>query len=154
MLKKVEFTGILQCKIAPGEVEDPRLKTLIEQLPEEAKVIDGLHVTLVHQHYLKPMKRSIELTANFEPQTGSMWPPFIPEVDLGERIHIVERGKKKAWIVLMRNQFEWRAYVNRCMAMLGLPTNPEPYRVYHITLANLTGKPFDSVGDVDVSDFA
>ena len=39
-----------------------------------------------------------------------------------------------------------RVYVGKVMELLGSQNvNPEPERVFHISLANLTGKPEDSV---------
>ena len=39
-----------------------------------------------------------------------------------------------------------RDYVGQLMELLGNEnTNPEPDRVFHISLANLTGNPHDSV---------
>ena len=50
------------------------------------------------------------------------------------------------WAVRLTNQEEMREYVKNIMKMLGSPnTNPEPERVFHITLGNLTGNPHDSV---------
>jgi len=39
-----------------------------------------------------------------------------------------------------------RAYVRSVMELLGSNnTNPEPERVFHVSVANLTGNPHDSV---------
>ena len=60
---------------------------------------------------------------------------------------IVERsdGEKKSWAVFLQNQDEMREYVNHIMEQLGGESNPEPERRFHISLANLTGNPTDSV---------
>ena len=42
-----------------------------------------------------------------------------------------------------------RSYVNQVMEMVGGEPNPEPNRRFHITLANLTGNPGDSVALVE-----
>ena len=53
---------------------------------------------------------------------------------------------KKSWAVELENQDEMRKYVAEFMELLGdTNINPEPERKFHISLANLTGNPQDSV---------
>ena len=69
-------------------------------------------------------------------------PPIVLEDDIWERQSL----DKKSWAVRLVNQEEMREYVKNIMEMLGSKnTNPEPERVFHVSLANLTGNPHDSV---------
>jgi hypothetical protein len=48
-------------------------------------------------------------------------------------------------VVWLENQDKMKDYVNQIMEMVGGPMDPEPGRRFHISLANLTGNPGDSV---------
>lgn len=149
MIRTLELTGILQCRILL-EKRDLQFEALFKQLPDEAEMVDELHITLAHQKIITPAQISNSEWRLIRPELSDR----LPLVEFGTLVHAINRGKKRSWIVLLENQMEWRRFVNKCMTVLGLILNPEPYRIYHITLANLTGSPFDSVGDIDVSDFA
>ena len=51
-----------------------------------------------------------------------------------------EKGGKKSWYVKMKHQQDWGDYT-----MDLLQGNPDPGRIFHISLANLTGNKMDSV---------
>jgi len=134
----VTLTKILKCS-----VEAALCKPLLSSLPPEAKPLadDKMHITLVHQMFTNGISQNLGF-------------PQPPPIMLGTKIHKISRDKRTSWIVLLSNQGEWRRYVNTVCYIHGLPPGPEPYRVYHVSIANLTGSPYDSVGDVDVSDLA
>ena len=74
--------------------------------------------------------------------------PEAPEPMLDEEkgILVKETNDKKSWAIELENQDEMREYVTGLMELLGdANTDPEPERKFHITLANLTGNPQDSV---------
>tara|TARA_A100001515_G_scaffold112847_1_gene94029 strand:+ start:223 stop:672 length:450 start_codon:yes stop_codon:yes gene_type:complete len=131
-----EYSGIL--KIKPDARILSELEAMQSMLPEEAVRIspEDFHVTLVHQSILKPFAdemKNIEL-------------PVAPPVVLDEEVFERTSPGKKSWAVRLVNQEEMREYVKNIMEMLGSQnTNPEPERVFHVSLANLTGNPHDSV---------
>tara|TARA_R110000824_G_scaffold170468_2_gene347860 strand:+ start:84 stop:533 length:450 start_codon:yes stop_codon:yes gene_type:complete len=132
----VKYSGIL--KINPTPLVISELEALQVILPEEAIRLPkkALHITLIHQSVLSPFKKQIK---NME---FPMPPPIILEDEIWRR----ESPGKISWAVRLENQDEMREYVEQIMEMLESPnTDPEPERVFHISLANLTGNPKDSV---------
>jgi len=139
--EEVKFSGILKLVLDPQIIS--QAKSLIETLPPEAVPLgnDRLHVTLVHQSVLKPFKKQLKALAN----AGEL--PLEPPVKLGrnweERVD--EEQGRKSWVVWVENQADLVDYVNQIMKRIGGPPNPEPDRRFHVSLANLTGDPGDSV---------
>tara|TARA_R110000824_G_scaffold82445_2_gene206684 strand:+ start:1452 stop:1910 length:459 start_codon:yes stop_codon:yes gene_type:complete len=128
--------GIL--KIKPSHIIISELEALQGPLPEEAGRLseEDLHITLIHQSILKP----------FHEQIKNMELPIPPPINLDDEVWERESLDKKSWAVRLVNQDEMREYVGKIMELLGSPNlDPEPERVFHISLANLTGKPQDSV---------
>ena len=139
---KVKYAGIL--KIIPSQQIVAQAHPLIANLPTDAKPLgdDKLHVTLIHQSILKPYKKILK-QMNKE---GML--PQPPPVFLDPKVK--ERSDptlgRRSWVAWVDNQEELKKYVKDFMAMLGAPKeDPEPKRVFHISLANLTGNPGDSV---------
>ncbi len=138
LMEQVEFSGVL--KIMPDANIVASVLLLSEQLPSEAILLpdEKLHVTLIHQSVLKPY-RPILKTMEFPSP-----PPVILGTSIEERVD--EAQGKRSWVVWLQNQDEMKAYVQDIMALLGAPAgDPEPQRRFHISIANLTGKPGDSV---------
>lgn len=139
--EEIKFSGIL--KLMPEPEVIAHAKSLIETLPEEAVPLgdDRLHITLAHQSVLKPFRKQLKALA----KTGGLPPE--PVVVLGnkweERVN--EELGRKSWVVWVENQNELRNYVNQVMELVGGTSDPEPQRRFHISLANLTGNPGDSV---------
>lgn len=131
---EVAFSGIL--KTMPTEVMG-ELQKLSQGLPEGAVLLpeDKWHVTLIHQSVLKPYRKELK-SMEFPPAPAAK---LIPEVE--ER----SDGEKRSWVVWLENQEEMKGYVNQLMQQLGGQPDPEPDRRFHVSLANLTGKPGDSV---------
>jgi hypothetical protein len=136
LTEEVKYQGILKLSLSPDAIS--QAKEMQASLPEEAiKLQDKhLHVTLIHQSVLKPFRKQIK----------SLELPPPPEVYLDNEIWIRETPEKKSWAVRVINQDEMRNYVSEVMRLLGSQnTNPEPERVFHVSLANLTGNPHHSV---------
>ena len=136
LTEEVKYQGILKLSLSPDAIS--QAKEMQANLPEEAiKLQDKhLHVTLIHQSVLKPFRKQIK---NLE-----LPPP--PEVSLDNEIWVRETPEKKSWAVRVINQDEMRNYVSEVMRLLGSQnTNPEPERVFHVSLANLTGNTHHSV---------
>ena len=132
----VKYQGILKLGLSPDALSEAEV--IQAMLPEEAIRLDkdDLHVTLIHQSILKPFRKQIKEISFPEP------PPVILEDDVWER----QDMGKMSWAVRVANQDEMRGYVEQVMKLLGSQnTNPEPERVFHVSLANLTGNPHDSV---------
>ena len=132
----VKYSGIL--KLQPNDSVISELEALQPMLPEEAVRLSpkDFHVTLVHQSILKPFEKEIK---NIE------LPPA-PSIILDDKVFERPAPGKKSWAVRLQNQDEMRDYVGQVMELLGsLNTNPEPERRFHVSLANLTGNPGDSV---------
>jgi len=132
----VKYQGILKLGLSPDVLSEAEV--IQAMLPEEAIRLDkdDLHVTLIHQSILKPFRKQIKEISFPEP------PPVILEDDVWER----QDMGKMSWAVRVANQDEMRGYVEQVMKLLGSQnTNPEPERVFHVSLANLTGNPHDSV---------
>jgi hypothetical protein len=136
---EVKYGGILKLKLDSAIIADiQRFQEDLKKDEEGAIMLPekALHVTLIHQSILKPHIKQVK---------GMEFPPA-PDVILGDKIIEKTSPEKKSWVVELKNQDEMRNYVATVMASLGSEnTNPEPDRVFHISLANLTGDPKDSV---------
>jgi len=132
----VKYQGILKLSLPPEILSE--VEVMQAMLPEEAIRLDkdDIHVTLIHQSILKPFQKQIKEMSFPDP------PPVVLEDDVWER----QDMGKMSWAVRLSNQDEMRDYVTQIMELLGSQnTNPEPERVFHVSLANLTGNPHDSV---------
>jgi hypothetical protein len=132
----VKYGGILMIK--PSNIIVSELEALQLMLPEEAVKLspEDLHVTLIHQSILKPFRKEIK----------SLDLPIAPPIILDDEVFERKSPGKKSWAVRLVNQNEMREYVSGVMKSLGSNNaSPEPERVFHISLANLTGEPRDSV---------
>ena len=145
-MANVKFTGIL--KLSLDDEALGRVKELWTRLPQRARPLseDNLHVTLVHQKILRPFKDFM----------AGLILPEGPRVDLDDKsIYEIERSDRRSWIVLVKNQDEMREYVRGISDMLTAGLNGAKIvedRVFHVSLANLDGSPFASVGDVRWAD--
>ena len=139
--QEVKYQGILKLTPSPSIVSN--VSSLLQQLPPDAVPLpeDKFHVTLAHQSVLKPYKKQLKQLSK-----DGMLPPPPPAVLEGaveERVD--EALGRKSWVVWVSNQDDMRNYVNQIMDLVGGPPNPEPDRRFHISIANLTGNPGDSV---------
>ena len=96
---------------------------------------DQLHITLASGPEWKKI-RSRAKSGDFDE------PDFTPEIE--PSIRTMTEGTRQSWYVKMRNQRDWKEYV-----MDSLQGGYDKGRVYHITLANLTGKVGDSIAMVE-----
>ena len=134
-----KYSGII--KITPNQEVIQQVKDLQNQIKDSAAVSlpeKAIHVTAVHQSVVKPFRKQLK----------KMQLPPAPEpiLDVQKGIEIKQYGSKKSWAIQLKNQDQMRDYVGQLMELLGNEnTNPEPDRVFHISLANLTGNPHDSV---------
>ena len=136
-----KFTGIL--KLVPSTETLEEIRLLSQTLPAEAVLLsdDKLHVTLVHQSHLKPYRSALKALSD----AGELPvpPKAVLKKEWDEKLN--DELGRRSWSVELVNQDVMHGYVNEVMAMIGGQPNPEPERVFHISLANLTGNPGDSV---------
>ena len=145
MEQEVKFSGIL--KLMPSPEILATIDALLPMLPSEAVPLpsDKWHVTLVHQGILKPFRKELKRLD----KAGMLPPP--PSVNINPKVERPggiapgsEMGRQ-SWVVWVKNQGALATYVNEVMELVGGPPNPKPTRVFHISIANLTGNPGDSV---------
>ena len=138
---QAKFAGIL--KIMPSPDIIAQAQPLVASLPEEAIPLgdDSLHVTLIHQSILKPYRKVLKKMS----KAGEL--PAAPNVVLDPQVEerVDKELGRKSWVAWVKNQDDMKNYVNQIMELVGGQPNPEPNRVFHISLANLTGNPGDSV---------
>ena len=142
--QEVKFSGIL--KIMPSPAVIAIIESLLPKLPSEAVRLpaDKFHVTLAHQSVLRPYTNELRHMVK-----GPMLPP--PPVIIDPKIveRVDELTGRKSWVVWVRNQVAVGDYLNEIMSMVKGPKNiwkeEVPPRKFHISIANLTGNPGDSV---------
>ena len=135
--EEVKLQGIL--KLTPTPEVVAQAKDIMQTLPPEAVPLsdERLHVTLVHQSILKPFRKQLKTMDLPEPPKAILGREWEEKVD--------EELGRKSWSVELVNQDDMRAYINQIMELVGAPLDPEPNRRFHVSLANLTGNPGDSV---------
>lgn len=129
-----EVTGILKVKPEPSELLNLQQKVL-EKFPDLKPLSpDKLHVTMLHQKFAKPLAK---LTL----------PPLAANLTFDpKQVYLIEREGKKSVFVVVNEQEALKQYMAHLGPSLGIELITEPGRVFHVTLANLTGNPADSVG--------
>ena len=139
---EVTFSGILKLKLDPQTAMS--IRKLEEDLPPEANALspEDLHVTLIHQDVLRPYKAELK--------SADLSHLEVPKVVVTDKIYKIERPSRTSWISVLANQNEMQKFVGDFMQKLGAPSSER--RVYHITIANLTGATDASVGDVQRKD--
>jgi hypothetical protein len=140
--QEVKFAGILKLSPTPAIVGS--VSSLLQQLPPEAVPLpeDKFHVTLAHQSVLKPYRKQLKQLSKDDMLPPA--PPVVLEGNVEERVD--EALDRKSWVVWVSNQAELKAYVQDVIQSVGGPPgDPEPSRRFHISIANLTGNPGDSV---------
>lgn len=136
---QVSYAGILKLSPSPATVSELTQLSLPEgaiPLPEEK-----LHVTLAHQSILKPYGK--ELKGTIFPEAPE--PKLLRDTSGAPSVQEANDGERRSWVVFLENQEEMQKYINEILEMFGAPPNPEPERKFHISVANLTGEPKDSV---------
>ena len=115
---------------------------------------DKLHVTLTSIAGFKGVqdKKAFEELDKKIPQVILGKPKFVYRGDNKEDRRYL-KGGKTTYVVPVENQQALRDYVDAIYDEMGMD-NPEPKRFFHVTIANNAGgNPFESIGNVDRSDF-
>ena len=133
--------------ILKWKVEGPVLKKLkmirsqILSKNEDAIALpdEDLHVTLASGPGWQKLRNRVKASDFDEPEFS---------IDIEPSFKVLEKGGKKSWYVRMKSQQNWKEYV-----MDLLQGTYDARRVYHISIANLTGKTGDSVAMVEDRDY-
>ena len=139
LAEEVKYSGILMIRPTPEIISQAKAVMAAANLPPEALPLPdkALHITLVHQSILQPYREKLK-SMSFPPE---------PEIILATELKMWtnEDLGRKSWVIEIENQEDLRSYVNEVMEMLDAETNPDPDRVYHMTMANLVGESGGSV---------
>ena len=138
----VKVESILKWKLEGPVLKKIKLmRSQILNKNEDAVALpDGdLHVTLASGPGWKEIKRQAKAGDFDEPEF---------KIDIEPTFKVMEQGGRKSWYVRMKDQRSWKEYV-----MDLLQGTHDPRRVYHITIANLTGKTGDSIAMVEERDY-
>ena len=92
---------------------------------------NDLHITLAAGTGWQKLRSRIKAKDIDEPEFS---------IDIDPTVKVIEKGGSKSWYVKLKNQQDWKEYV-----MDSLQGTYDSGRVYHISLANLTGNKVDSV---------
>ena len=152
--EKAKYAGLFM--LIPDDDMINNIRLISADLPSVAVPLkeEDLHVTLLGYKALKPHRKALKAIRDGE---GIPPGPSIILATNEEGMPIVEKrppvgekpdgSTKESWVVWLEdeNQQDMRDYVNQVMEMVGGPSDPEPNRRFHISIANLTGDPHDSV---------
>ena len=119
---------------------NPFGSSLDESVPEGYIAVFCPHITLLSHELSKSVRAELKAT------WGSNTLPDFPEVTHGEP-YFASNGAKESWVVDCIEQDAIRAWVTEVITLLGLDVTIDPSRVYHLSVANRTGSPYDSVPD-------
>ena len=157
---EVKFSGILKLMPSPEIVS--QAQEILATVPPSTDVDwgdgsglnshqviglspDKFHVTLAHQSVLKPFKKQLKALA----KSGQLPAPPVVQLDPKWEERIDKNLKRVSYVAWVLNQSDLAAYLNSVMELVGGPTNvwetESPPRKFHVSLANLTGNPGDSV---------
>lgn len=150
---KASFTGILKLSLNEDIIEKLTFhqEQIMDENPEYQPLPkDKLHITLIHQSIFKKNNAKGEnlgkALSNLIKE-GNL-PEYTNKITLSNEVKFADVGGKQSYYVEVENQELLREYINLVMSKIGGDTNPEPERVFHISLCNKTGSPFDSVAKV------
>jgi len=100
---------------------------------------NDLHITLAAGAGWQKLRSRVKAKDIDEPEFS---------IDIDPTVKTLEKSGKKSWYVKMKSQQDWKEYV-----MDSLQGTFDSGRVYHISIANLTGNKMDSVPMVEDRDY-
>ena len=100
---------------------------------------NDLHITLAAGAGWQKLRNRVKANDIDEPEFS---------IDIDPTVKVMEKGGSKSWYVKLKNQQDWKEYV-----MDSLQGTYDSGRVYHISIANLTGNKMDSVPMVEDRDY-
>ena len=138
----VKVESILKWKLeGPVLKKIKMMRAQILNKNEDAVAIpdSDLHITLASGPGWKEIRKQAKASDFDEPDF---------KIDIEPTFKVMEQGGRKSWYVKMKDQRNWKEYV-----MDLLQGTHDARRVYHITIANLTGKIGDSIAMVEERDY-
>jgi len=113
---------------------------ILSKNPDAVAISDkDLHITLAAGSGWQKLRSRIKAKDVDEPEFS---------IDIDPIAKVIEKGGSKSWYVKLKNQQDWKEYV-----MDSLQGTYDSGRVYHISIANLTGNKMDSVPMVEDRDY-
>ena len=138
----VKVESILKWKLEGPVLKKIKLmRSQILSKNEDAVALpdSDLHVTLASGPGWKEIRRQAKSDDFDEPEF---------KIDIEPTFKVMEQGGKKSWYVRMKDQRSWKEYV-----MDLLQGTHDARRIYHVSIANLTGKVGDSIAMVEERDY-
>ena len=135
----IKVESILKWKVEGSLLKKLKMvrSQILSKNPDAVAIPDkDLHVTLVAGQEWQKFRRKFQNTDLDEPSH---------RMDIEVPYRSMEKGVKKSWYVRMKHQQDWQDYVMDPFQ----GKSPDPNRVFHISLANLTGKTGDSIAIVE-----
>jgi len=113
---------------------------ILSKNPDAVAIPDNdLHITLASGSGWQKLRSRIKAKDVDEPEFS---------IDIDPIAKVIEKGGSKSWYVKLKKQQDWKEYV-----MDSLQGTHDSGRVYHISIANLTGNKMDSVPMVEDRDY-
>ena len=113
---------------------------ILSKNPDAVAIPDNdLHITLASGSGWQKLRSRIKAKDVDEPEFS---------IDIDPIAKVIEKGGSKSWYVKLKKQQDWKEYV-----MDSLQGTYDSGRVYHISIANLTGNKMDSVAIVEDRDY-
>ena len=113
---------------------------ILSKNPDAVAISDkDLHITLASGSGWQKLRSRIKANDIDEPEFS---------IDIDPSAKVIEKAGSKSWYVKLKNQQDWKEYV-----MDSLQGTFDSGRVYHISIANLTGNKMDSVPMVEDRDY-
>ena len=113
---------------------------ILSKNPDAVAIPDkDLHITLAAGSGWQKLRGRIKAKDVDEPEFS---------IDIDPIAKVIEKGGSKSWYVKLKKQQDWKEYV-----MDSLQGTYDSGRVYHISIANLTGNKMDSVAIVEDRDY-
>ena len=138
----VKVESILKWKLEGPVLKKIKLmRSQILSKNEDAVALpdSDLHVTLASGPGWKEIRRQAKSDDFDEPEF---------KIDIEPTFKVMEQGGRKSWYVKMKDQRNWKEYVIDL-----LQGTHDARRIYHVSIANLTGKVGDSIAMVEERDY-
>jgi len=138
----IKVESILKWKVEGSLLKKLKMvrAQILSKNPDAVAIPDNdLHITLASGSGWQKLRSRIKAKDVDEPEFS---------IDIDPIAKAIEKGGSKSWYVKLKNQQDWKEYV-----MDSLQGTYDSGRVYHISIANLTGNKMDSVAMIEDRDY-
>jgi len=138
----IKVESILKWKVEGSLLKKLKMvrAQILSKNPDAKAIPDkDLHITLAAGSGWQKLRSRIKAKDVDEPEFS---------IDIDPIAKVIEKGGSKSWYVKLKKQQDWKEYV-----MDSLQGTYDSGRVYHISIANLTGNKMDSVAIVEDRDY-